>query len=82
MGKPLGLALTLGESGIGMHVTQSNRLIDKIWDVAEDAHGAGWTAQKFILEARDAWEHAIEEDAKRQKEEIAAAAPAKKPTWM
>lgn len=81
MPKPLGVALTVGEGGIGMHVTAGDRVSDKVWDAVEEAYLADWTPEKFIAEVKQAWEQAIDDDAKRKKEDLERSAPRQRRSW-
>ena len=81
MGKPPGIAMTLGPSGLGMHVTNSDRITDKLWDVVEEAYLADWTPEKFMAEVKQSWEQAIDDDAKRKKEGLEKAVPRQKRSW-
>lgn len=53
--------MTVGRDGIGMHVTQSNRALDAVWDAVEEAQSAGMTPQQFMREAQQAWEYYLRE---------------------
>jgi hypothetical protein len=57
MSKPLGLTHDL-------RVTRPSQTEDAIWDAVETAIGEGWTPEQFKIEAGEAWERKLIEDAK------------------
>lgn len=55
--KPLGIEFTAGARGLGMRITPSNRALDAIWEAVDEATSANMTAEQFMREVRQAWEH-------------------------
>jgi hypothetical protein len=49
---------------MSMQVVRPTRAEDKVWDAVQEAVAEGWTAKRFLAEARDAWADALKDAAK------------------
>lgn len=63
MSKPIGLTHDL-------RVTFPSRSEDAIWEAVETAICEGWDARRFKIEAAEAWEHVLRENAKAAVQEL------------
>ena len=63
MGKPPGVSLTMDPDGPRLRVTESDLVMDEIWDAVHDAVDHGWTVERFRAEAREAWAGALRQKA-------------------
>jgi hypothetical protein len=61
--KPLGLTPLF-------KVIIPSKVEDKIWEAVEEAISSGWSPRQFKIEAANAWEHRLKEDAKYASEEF------------
>ena len=59
--KPPGISLGVGSNGLGMRVTQSSRVEDKIWEAVQEAIAANWSVEMFKQEAAQAFQHEYRE---------------------
>jgi hypothetical protein len=57
MGRPNEIALGFNEQGPYLTTRSQNRVSDLIWEAAEEAQLANWTADRFKRELRQAWEY-------------------------
>lgn len=65
MPKPLGVQVDIGVDGLPrVGCRPPSRVEDSIWDAVAEAIDAGWTPQKFRLEAAEAWETYLRDEAK------------------
>jgi len=64
--KPNGLALTVGNYGLGMRVITPTRAENAIWDAVETAIEEGMTLDRFRREVLDAWEQKRKDDLKAE----------------
>lgn len=65
MSKPLGISLSINESGLpSMRLQTPNRALDAIWDAVQTAIGYGLTPKQFLDEAAEAWEQELKDQGK------------------
>ena len=60
-GKPPGVSLTVDADGPRLRVTQSDDVQDKVYEAVREAVLYGWTPERFIEEAREAWDYEMHE---------------------
>jgi hypothetical protein len=67
--KPAGITFGMGANGPTLGVTRPSRAEDKTYEAVEEAILEGWTIERFLCEAREAWLHHKQEEVKTAEDE-------------
>lgn len=62
--KQPGISLRAGPAGPIMRVTRPTYAEDAVWEAISNARDENWDFQRFIDEAKDAWEESLNDEIK------------------